>query len=125
MYTQPWIKYLPVLRILLKRAVTEAQAFQLNVPDFDKGGPTRKTSYKFAIQFIRGKAANVANLPPIARDLAGVLMQEPAVKEQFGSKEYHISMDSKFMLSIRVTPEPVEETVVPVEEPVAEHITAD
>lgn len=115
---------MPVLRILFKRAVTEAQAFQLNVSDFDKGGSTRKTSYKFAIQFIRGKAVNLANLPPIARDLAGVLLQDPAVKEQFGSKEYHLSMDSKFMLSIRVVPEAVEETVVPVEEPATEPVNA-
>jgi hypothetical protein len=50
MYSQTWNKYLPVIRILLKRSATAPQQTGLNKTDFETGGSrTRKLSCSFTI----------------------------------------------------------------------------
>jgi hypothetical protein len=107
MYTQTWNKYLPIIKILLKRSMGGDQTFKLNIPDFDKTGPAKKTSYKFSMQFRNAKAENITGLLVIAKDLATVLLQDPTIKDILKQNEYHISMDSKFQLSIKFIPKSV------------------
>ena len=101
MYTQTWHKYLPVIRILLKRAVTEDQTFQLNTSDFQKAATVRKTGPKFTIEFINGKTDNSIGLPDIAKDLYSVLLFDPAAKELLRQNGYTISFDAKYKLILR------------------------
>lgn len=113
MYTQIWKKYLPVLRILVKRAVSEEQHFQLNVPDFEKVGPSRKASARFTITLSRGRTENTKSLSPMAKDLADVLLQDPALNELFLQNTYVVGMSTKFMIDIKSFPKETEETEVP------------
>jgi len=101
MYTQTWTKYLPVIRILLKRAVTEDQTFQLNTSDFQKAATVRKTGHKFTIGFSNGKTENSIGLPDIAKNLSSVLLFDPAAKELLKQNEYTISFDAKCQLILR------------------------
>jgi hypothetical protein len=100
MYTQSWDKYLPVLRILIKRSVDGVQNFKLNLSDFEKIGPARKTGFKFALRFSKGRANETIGLPQIAKDLAYVLLHDPVINQLFVQHEYHISMNTKFALTI-------------------------
>jgi hypothetical protein len=101
MYTQTWIKYLPVIRILLKRAITEDQIFQLNTSDFQKAAVVRKTGHKFTIGFSNGKTDNLIGMPEIAKNLSDVLLFDPAVKELLIQNGYTISFDAKCQLTLR------------------------
>ena len=103
MYTQIWNKYLPIIRILLKRSATEEQSLKLNTSDFEKAGSTRKSGYKFNIHFSNGRVDNVISTSPLAKDLAATLLQDPMVKELFKKNEYQVSMNTKFQLFIKMT----------------------
>ena len=59
MYAQIWTKYLPIIRILLKRTKQDNQVLDLNRIDFERMGTGRKAGYKFTIEFKNGKVANL------------------------------------------------------------------
>src|SRR5215218_10728384 len=101
MYTQTWNKYLPVIRILLKRAITEDQTLQLNTSDFQKTATVRKTGHKFTIAFSNGKADNTIGLPDIAKNLSSVLLFDPSAKELLRQNGYTISFDAKCQLILK------------------------
>ena len=101
MYTHIWNKYLPVIRILLKRALKEAQSLQLNVSDFDKTGPQKKTGFSFTLKFSKGRVDDLAGLSNAAKGLAGVLLADPQIAELFRQGEYHLSMTNKFVLGVQ------------------------
>lgn len=120
MYRQAWAKYLPVIKILLKRSVSGDQVLNMNIPDFEKLG-ARKAGYKFAIEFSKGRVEKLINSSPIAKDFSSLLFEDAAVKELFTQNEYHISMNSKFQLTIKYIPQaPLEN-----EEPLTEELTAE
>ena len=81
MYTQIWNKYLPVIRILMKRAAASEQQLNLNVSDFERTGATRKSGYKFNILFCNGRVDNVISDYPIAKDLAATLLQDASAMD--------------------------------------------
>jgi len=120
MYTQTWNKYLPVIRILLKRAINEDQTLQLNTSDFQKAAIVRKAGYKFTIEFSNGKAENITGLPDIAKDLSSVLLSDPAAKELLSQHGYTISFDTKCQLTLRKVAVPANTATLPVVEPLAE-----
>ena len=100
MITTIWEKYLPILRILLKRSLTTEQKFSLNAPDFERAGFQRKSGYKFGIILKDGRLDNVLIDMPLASGLAYVLLQDPLIKNLVTENEIHISMNSKYELTI-------------------------
>jgi hypothetical protein len=99
MYTSTWNKYLPVIRILLKKAVASAQVLNLNTPDFEKVNGSKKT-FKFCIRFVNGKAENIIGLPLIAKELSDALLADPVVQEQFSRQDFQVALNTKYQLSI-------------------------
>lgn len=117
MYTQIWNKYLPIIRILLKRAATTGdQVLNLNREDFERGGAARKSGYKFKILLSNGQLDNVLELP-LAKDLAQLIRLDPAMKTLLETNDFTVHMNSKFQLSLDCsTRQPLAEAL-PVEEP--------
>ena len=107
MYTQIWNKYLPVIRILLKRSISGNQGLSLNVSDFQRAGVGRKSGYKFSIQFVNGRVDNIISTSALAKDLAALLLQDPVISGLFAQNDYHIDMDAKFHLEIKCFPKEV------------------
>jgi hypothetical protein len=104
MYTQIWNKYLPIIRILLKKAIQQEQSFQLNTSDFEKSALSKKTGFSFTIILKNGRAERMSNLPVAGKDLAAILLEDPLVKGLSLQNEYHISMNKKMILSIQLIP---------------------
>ncbi|MDQ3682149.1 MAG: hypothetical protein M3352_03635 [Bacteroidota bacterium] len=104
MYTNVWNKYLPIIKILLKRAKNGDQVLDLNFSDFERAGIGRKSGYKFNIEFSKGRVDNVIINLPLASNLSSLLLQDTMVKELFMNNDYHISMNTKFQLSIKQIP---------------------
>lgn len=100
MYTQVWAKYLPIIKILLKKSITDNQELALNRIDFEKLGIARKAGYKFTIQFEGGKAANTIGSSQLARDLATVLLENNDTKYLFKHNTYEVTLTPKFALQI-------------------------
>lgn len=114
MYTQVWAKYLPIIKILLKKSITADQELALNRIDFEKLGIARKAGYKFTISFEEGKAGNTIGGIQLARDLATVLLENNDTKYLFKHNTYEVTLTTKFVLQI------INKTKNPVPLPTAE-----
>lgn len=101
MYTQVWTKYLPIIRILLKRSATAEQTLDMNRIDFERAGSGRKAGYKFVIEFRKGRVSNLISSSPLASNLAAVLLLDPVVKDLFQKVDYDISLNTRFQLHIK------------------------
>ena len=100
MYTTLWNKYLPIIKILLKRSVNQEQTLDLDVTDFDRAGISRKAGNKFNLVFNNGRLESIGT-SALAKDLAVVLLEDEKVKEIFTTNTYHISVNTKYKLTIK------------------------
>ncbi|HVF97823.1 MAG TPA: hypothetical protein VM871_10895, partial [Flavisolibacter sp.] len=102
MLTHIWNQYLPVIRILLKRAHTADQTFNMNVADFERASIARKAGNRFSIVFSKGKAENMFHAAPLAKDFAAALLNDSVIKELFTENSYVITMNTKYQLTIHL-----------------------
>jgi hypothetical protein len=115
MYTYIWNKYLPVIRILLKKSSSGDQLLSLNRDDFERAGTGRKAGYKFIIEFTEGKVSNVISGSDLASHLAAAMLEDAATKAVLQTGHFQVILNTKFQLTIKnTTPHPVE-TVAEVE----------
>lgn len=106
MYTNVWSKYLPIIRIVMKRSLAAEQILALNAQDFERAGMKRKSGYKFSFGLKEGKLKNVIIDLPLASSLAAVLLEDKAVRQLIDTNEFHISLSPRYELTIRHIPEP-------------------
>lgn len=113
MYTVIWSKYLPIIRILLKRAVHSEQVLDLNRIDFERAGSARKAGYKFLIELNNGRVGNIISGIPLAADLAFVMQNDELTKQLLLLNNYTLNLNTKFKLAIKCTSiKEVEEVLV-------------
>ena len=101
MHTQILDKYLPVIKILLKKSVHSDQTLNLNIQDFERAGLARKSGNKFNLHFQNGRADNAINASPLAKDFASTLLGDDMIKDLFKGGEYEVSMNNKYQLGIK------------------------
>ncbi len=102
-YLQTWKKYLPVIRLHLKRSLTEEQSFKLNITDFESAGDRGKSGYTFNLQMENGKPTNNISGSAVARDLYEALKSDETVKAMLQDKNVKISVGKAFLLNIKTT----------------------
>ena len=108
MYMSTWKKYLPVIRILLKKSATAEQVLPVDRLDFEKVNKLRKPVCSFSMEMINGKLSPFS--PAVSgKELADVLREDDITRVLIRNNHYHISMNSKFELRIR-NANPAEET---------------
>ncbi len=101
MYNHIWKKYLPIIRILMKKSISEDQVLDLNRVDFERAGTGRKAGYKFTIQFTDGKVGNVISGSELAMHLASVIMEDDSAKQIVSENNFEVSLNTRFQLSIK------------------------
>lgn len=101
MYNHIWKKYLPIIKILLKKSITEEQVLALNRIDFERAGTGRKAGYKFTIELTDGKVGNVISGSDLAVHLAQVILEDDAAKQILAENNFTVSLNTKFQLSIK------------------------
>lgn len=92
---------MPIIRILMKKAVSEEQVLDLNRIDFERAGTGRKAGYKFMIEFTDGKVGNVISGSTLAMHLAQVILEDDAALEILKEHNFEVSLNTKFQLSIK------------------------
>jgi len=107
MYNHIWKKYLPIVKILMKKSITEDQILTLNRIDFERAGTARKSGYKFKIDFIDGKVGNVISGSTLATHLAQTILEDDAAKEILSGHNFEIILNTKFQLIIKNLPKEV------------------
>ena len=75
MFIQTWSKYLPVIRILLKRSAKEQQTLDMNKSDFQRATGGKKVKFIFSVTLVNGRPREIENISPLAKDLISVLQQ--------------------------------------------------
>ena len=101
MYNHIWKKYLPIIKILMKKSAAGDQVLDLNRVDFERAGTGRKAGYKFTIEFTDGKVGNVISGSALAMHLAAVILEDEGAKQIINENNYEISLNTKFQLSIK------------------------
>ena len=109
MYNHIWRKYLPFIRIQLKRSLNGDQVLDLNRIDFERAGTGRKAGYKFNIIFNNGRVGNIISSSPLAVNLAGVMLEDEATKAILRDQQYEITLNTKFQLITKNIPVATEE----------------
>lgn len=109
MYEHVWSKYLPVIRILLKKSAVEEQKMGLNRTDFEKGNRNRKPACSFNIELANGRFVTLSQSAP-AKDLVLTLLGDDVTKGLLKQNHYTISLNSDFQLSITNSTPPVNGT---------------
>lgn len=117
MYTHVWSKYLPVIRILLKKAVSEEQKLSLNRTDFDKGTRTRKPSVSFNVEIINGRFSTISQTPH-AKEFVATLLEDDLTKELLRQRHFKISLSSDLTLRMSLVGSDI--AVVPGNSPVSQ-----
>lgn len=100
-YLQTWKKYIPVIRLYLKKSLTEDQQFKLNITDFESAGDRGKSGYTFNLQMENGKVTNNISGSAVARDLFELLKADEIIKAFLQEKSVKISVGKSFMLTIK------------------------
>jgi len=110
MYRHVWNKYLPVIRILIKRSASGPQKLALNRTDFEKVSRSRKAYPTFHIELENGKLATVS--PPVpAKELVASLLEDEASKNLLRQHTYKFSLKADLELTIaNLTPSIIEAT---------------
>ena len=108
MYTNIWSKYLPIIRIVMKRSLVAEQVLALNAPDFERAGMKRKSGYKFSFGLKNGRLKNVIIDLPLASSLAAVLLEDKVINELVQTNEFYVSLSAKYELTVRHVPHPEE-----------------
>jgi hypothetical protein len=104
MFFQTWNKYLPVIRILLKRSANSEQALDMNQSDFERAAGGKKVKFTFSITLANRRLVRHEGATTIAHDLISVLLQDNAAGQFLGKKEIELTMTSSFQLQIRQVP---------------------
>ncbi len=110
MYTYTWKKYLPVIRILLKKSVEAEQTVNLNRIDFERTTKLRKPVVTFNVDVVKGRLNPIVKSVP-ARDLIEILQEDETTRSLMRQQQYNIAFNGDFALIIKnITPpeEPVE-----------------
>jgi hypothetical protein len=102
-YLTTWKRYMPVIRLHLKKSLNEDQQFKLNITDFESAGDRGKSGYTFNITMENGKVTNNISGSAVARDLYEAIKTDEAVKALLQDKSVKISVGKSFVLSIKTT----------------------
>lgn len=90
-YVQLWKKYLPVIRLLLKKTEKGEQKLQLYKHEFEKTGAKNKLGYIFSIELANGKPVTKIDQKAVAFDLLTVMNENEDVVQWLKEKRILIS----------------------------------
>lgn len=98
-YLQLWKKYMPVIRLLLKKSGD--QKLQLYRHEFETTGVRNKSGYSFNIEMVNGKVMNKISGTAVAKDLVQSMNENPDLNAWLKSQNIKISMGRSFELNLQ------------------------
>src|ERR1700743_3337728 len=91
-YLALWTKYLPAIRILLKKAVNEEQRITLSKMELQSVDNRKNVNYSFDLEILNGKIENSMAVPAIGKDLFAVLKDDQLMRSFMPDKKIMIQM---------------------------------
>ena len=99
MYTYTWRKYLPLIRLLVKKSAQGPQTAMLNQTDFLKFAKSKKPILNFTLDIKEGKFS-VLKMPPVAMELIEILMEDPAARALIRSGQYSLTLAKNYQFTV-------------------------
>lgn len=109
MFAQVWNKYLPVLKILLKRSLNEEQTMMMDASDFQRAAGGRKIKFSYSVTLNNGRLQTMDKPSAIAKEFVTILQEDDMIKQFIRRYDIEFSLNNSFQLSIRnITPSAAE-----------------
>jgi hypothetical protein len=99
-----WTKYLPVIRILLKKSIAEEQQVSVGKLELQIIDNRKNANYSFNLEINKGKNENTIGSTAIGKDLFAVLNQDSIVKSFMSENNIMIKMTRSAQLTLKSVP---------------------
>jgi len=99
-----WTKYLPVIRILLKKSVNEEQHVALGKMELNAVDNRKNANYSFNLEIVKGRVENSIGSAAIGKDLFYVLNNDSAINSFMNDKNISIRMGKATQLILKSDP---------------------
>jgi len=96
-----WTKYLPVFRILLKKAVNEGQQLTLSKIELAAVDNRKNPNFSFNLEILNGKVENSISVAPMGKDLFAVLNGDQLIRNFMVDKKINIQMNRSSLLTFK------------------------
>lgn len=100
-YLALWTKYLPAIRILLKKSVVEEQQMAVGKLELQSIDTRKNSNFSFNMAISHGKIENSMSVHAMGKDLFSVLSGDAVVRTFLQDKNISIEMSKSTMLKIR------------------------
>ena len=100
-FSTVWNKYLPAIRILVKKAAATEQVLGMNRTDFESAAGIKKSGYRFTIKFVKDKPGALYSGNDIVQAFISVLLTDEVIRAQLLESNYTFSFSSKYQLLIK------------------------
>jgi hypothetical protein len=94
-----WTKYLPAIRILLKKAISEKQQITLSKMELQSIDNRKNVNFSFDLEISNGKVENSMLVPQMGKDLFSVLNGDSVVRSFMADKKISIHMSRASLLT--------------------------
>jgi hypothetical protein len=125
MFAQAWNKYLPVIKILMKRSSSGDQTLAMNKTDFERAAGGRKAKLTFSFTLVNARNQNYTAPPPVAKEFITILQEDEVTRQMLRNEEFIFSMNTSFQLLIKKTENAAENTEETADEETAAAPEAD
>jgi hypothetical protein len=98
-YLALWTKYLPAIRILLKKAVNEKQQITVSKMELQSIDNRKNVNFAFDLEISNGKVENSLAVHAIGKDLFNVLTGDALVRQFMRDKKIVIQMTRASLLT--------------------------
>jgi hypothetical protein len=99
-----WAKYLPVIRILLKKSVNGEQQVSLGKMELKSVDNRKNANYSFNLEISKGKVENRIGSAAIGKDLFTILTNDSMVNDFMRDKTISIRMGNASLMTIKSDP---------------------
>jgi hypothetical protein len=96
-----WSRYLPAIRILVKKAVVSDQVIGINRSDLELAGGIKKSGYRFSIDFINDKPTLLFSNDDLAKAFIAVIVSDEVIRKYFLGNNYTFSFNTRYQLLIQ------------------------
>ena len=97
-----WTKYLPAIRILLKKSVNEQQQIALGKLELQSVDNRKNVNFSFNLEIINGKMENIISVSPMGKDLFSVLRDDLTVRNFMSDKNILIQLSRASLVTFKI-----------------------
>ena len=101
LFVAAWKKYLPFIRLLMKKSITGEQTLSTNRIDFERGGMPKRPGHAFMVSFISRRPGNIAANDEFTRAFIAAVQDDAVIGGYVEAGNYCFVFNNKYELVIK------------------------